>query len=36
MPLPELLPIVSADCPRRVASASIYGQCGAHFPRLVG
>jgi hypothetical protein len=36
MPLPALLRVVAGDCPGVVSSASIYQQCGAHFPGLVG
>ena len=34
MPLPELLRILSADCPRRIAG-QWHDVCGAHFPGLV-
>lgn len=33
MPLPTLLRILSADCPRRVAGL-VHDPCGAHFPGL--
>jgi hypothetical protein len=32
-PVPELLRLLSADCPKR-ASVSAYDLCGAHFPEL--
>jgi hypothetical protein len=34
-PVPELLRLLSADCPKR-ASVSAYDVCGAHFPELYG
>lgn len=33
MPIPDLLRILSADCPRRIA-ARIAEPCGAHLPQL--
>jgi hypothetical protein len=33
MPIPDLLRLLSHDCPRRRA-ASISERCGAHFPEL--
>jgi len=33
--LPELLRLLSADCPKR-AAPSAYDICGAHFPGLPG
>lgn len=33
LPIPELLRIISADCPRRVANRA-HDVCGAHLPDL--
>ncbi|MDE2580215.1 MAG: hypothetical protein KGL52_01135 [Rhodospirillales bacterium] len=35
MPVPDLLRLLSADCPRREA-AKLHDPCGAHLPGLVG
>ena len=33
LPMPALLDLLTADCPRR-NSGSLYQACGAHFPQL--
>ncbi len=35
MPVPDLLRLLSADCPRRIAD-KMHDACGTHLPGLVG
>lgn len=35
MPVPELLRVLSADCPRQIAD-KMHDRCGAHLPGLAG